>query len=181
MFDTELLATFKENPKYLLVLFSGVLIFVELSYILGNLVYSAVLLFNWQESANNPWEAVTCDNNEAVNVVETYLHIKLSMCCIPTCSKCHHFGFVDSPAQREELSPNKLKEKHTMWPKGNPRRSKTVGNRVSDIIELTPPTCWHYVESINNPANCVSSGSFPTELAELSLWWNLYGGIIWTG
>ena len=59
------------------------------------------------------------------------------------------------------------------WLKGNPLQFKMfVGNRVSEIVELTPTTSWHYIESCNNPADCASKDLFPTTLAGHSLWWN---------
>ena len=58
------------------------------------------------------------------------------------------------------------------WLRGNSRRFKTfVGNRVSEILELAPPTCWRHVSRKHNPANCVSRGLFPSELAQHPSWW----------
>ena len=58
------------------------------------------------------------------------------------------------------------------WLDGNPRRCKTyVGNRVSHIIELIPPSHWHHVSSTSNPADYASSGQFPSELLYNELWW----------
>ena len=125
-----------------MALFSGVLIFVKLSYILGNLVSSTVLLFNRQKGADGPWVTATCNTTEVANVDEMYLHILLSMCIVSLVAAIVMLFLWTTPAQREELSPCESRKKHTIWLKGNPRRSKTVGNRVSDIIELTPPTCW---------------------------------------
>ena len=53
------------------------------------------------------------------------------------------------------------------WLLGNPRCFKTfVGNPVSEILELTPPT-----RSKDNPADCASRGLFPSELAQHPSWW----------
>ena len=130
MVALKLFAYFKENLKYmyLVVLFSFVLIFVELSYILGNLVSCTVLLFNRQEGADGPWVTATCNNTEVASVDETCLHIMLSMCVVPFVAAIVIILFLWTiPAPREELSPCKLRKKHTIWLKGNPRQSKTVG------------------------------------------------------
>ena len=39
-------------------------------------------------------------------------------------------------------------------------------------MELTPPTCWRYVESTSSPVDCASRGLFLAELAEHLLWSN---------
>ena len=53
------------------------------------------------------------------------------------------------------------------WLRGNPQRLKMfVGNRVPEMLELTPPTCWDHVSSEDNPADCASRGLFPSELAQ---------------
>ena len=73
-------ASLKENPKYLVALFTGILIFfLELSYIPGNLVSSAILFFDGQEGASVAWQNATCNNTEAANLDETYLYIMLSV------------------------------------------------------------------------------------------------------
>lgn len=59
------------------------------------------------------------------------------------------------------------------WIQGNPRRFKVyVGNRVAQILELTPADCWRHVVSEENPADCASRGIFPSELLDHDLWWN---------
>ena len=59
------------------------------------------------------------------------------------------------------------------WIAGNPRQYKTfVGNRISDIIDLVPPSQWKHVSGDDNPADCASQGLFPSELLEHRLWWN---------
>ena len=56
---------------------------------------------------------------------------------------------------------------------GNPRRFKTyVGNRVSYIVDLIPPSHWHHVEGSQNPADCASRSLLPSELLTHDLWWN---------
>ena len=53
------------------------------------------------------------------------------------------------------------------WLRGNPRHFKTfIGNRVLEIHELTPPTCWYHVSGKDNPADCASRGLFPFELVQ---------------
>ena len=59
------------------------------------------------------------------------------------------------------------------WIQGNPRRFKVyVGNRVAQILELTPASCWNHVISEDNPADCASRGILPSELLSHNLWWN---------
>ena len=59
------------------------------------------------------------------------------------------------------------------WLAGNPRRFKAfVGNRVSQIIDLVPPNRWHFVEGIENPADCASRGLYGSELLTHKLWWS---------
>ena len=51
------------------------------------------------------------------------------------------------------------------WLHSNPKRFKTfVGNRVAQIIEMVPPSCWHHVSGLDNPADYASRGIFPEEL-----------------
>lgn len=58
------------------------------------------------------------------------------------------------------------------WLAGNPRRFKTfVGNRVSAIVDLIPPDCWHHVKGSENPADSASRGLLPSQLLEHKLWW----------
>ena len=64
----KLFAFFNENPMYLMALFSGVLIFIELSYIMHNLVSTTVMLLNRQEGTYRPWVTVTCNNTEVTSV-----------------------------------------------------------------------------------------------------------------
>ena len=59
------------------------------------------------------------------------------------------------------------------WLRGNPRRFKTfVGNRVSEVIDAVPPSCWRYVNTETNPADCASRGLFPVELDTHNIWWH---------
>ena len=59
------------------------------------------------------------------------------------------------------------------WIQGNPRRFKVyVGNRVAQILDLTPADCWNHVISEENPADRASRGMFPSELLLHDLWWN---------
>ena len=59
------------------------------------------------------------------------------------------------------------------WLHGNPRRFKVfVGNRVSEILELTPPNLWRNMSSKDNPADCASRGLYPDQLANHSQWWH---------
>lgn len=47
-----------------------------------------------------------------------------------------------------------------------------VANRVREIQELVPSSCWRYVKSADNPADIASRGVSPLDMANLSLWLN---------
>lgn len=58
------------------------------------------------------------------------------------------------------------------WLKSDPYRWKTfVSNRVTHVQNTLPPTCWHYVPSLENPADCASRGILPSKLVDHPLWW----------
>lgn len=48
-----------------------------------------------------------------------------------------------------------------------------VANRIRAIQELSSHNCcqWGYVDTSNNPANCISRGLQPNELRDHSIWW----------
>ena len=47
-----------------------------------------------------------------------------------------------------------------------------VGNRVAQILELTPAGCWNHVISEENPADCASRGTLSSGLLNHDLWWD---------
>ncbi|XP_062538586.1 uncharacterized protein LOC134206864 [Armigeres subalbatus] len=47
-----------------------------------------------------------------------------------------------------------------------------VGNRVRFIQQLTAGYTWGYIPSIENPADLISRGVYPSELEERQLWWH---------
>ncbi|XP_055633284.1 uncharacterized protein LOC129773664 [Toxorhynchites rutilus septentrionalis] len=53
-----------------------------------------------------------------------------------------------------------------------------VANRVSHIQELTKGHRWNHVKGTGNPADLVSRGVMPKDLADLSHWFHAIGGII---
>ena len=58
------------------------------------------------------------------------------------------------------------------WLIGNPRRFKIyVSNRVSSIVEHIPPDDWNHVNDVENPADHVSRGLFPSQLLNCRVWW----------
>ncbi|XP_043257973.1 uncharacterized protein LOC122400518 [Colletes gigas] len=58
------------------------------------------------------------------------------------------------------------------WLKASPSRWKTfVANRTTEIQRLTSDT-WNHVTSEQNPADIISRGLRPSELANAGLWWN---------
>ncbi|XP_065222357.1 uncharacterized protein LOC135846922 [Planococcus citri] len=47
-----------------------------------------------------------------------------------------------------------------------------VANRVQEIQQLSPTSCWRYVKSAENPADIASRGVLPSQISGLNLWWN---------
>ena len=47
-----------------------------------------------------------------------------------------------------------------------------VYTRVSHTVELIAPEYWNHISSKENPADCASTGLYPTELLQHHLWWN---------
>ncbi|XP_043502769.1 uncharacterized protein LOC122524520 [Polistes fuscatus] len=59
------------------------------------------------------------------------------------------------------------------WLKAHPATWTTfVANRCSHILELIPKIRWHYVRSVENPADVASRGSSVSELERNRLWWH---------
>ncbi|XP_071653059.1 uncharacterized protein [Temnothorax longispinosus] len=59
------------------------------------------------------------------------------------------------------------------WLRRSPAHWKTfVANRVADIQARLPNTPWRHVSTDENPADCVSRGISPAELASNYLWWS---------
>ena len=57
------------------------------------------------------------------------------------------------------------------WIKGNPGKWKPfVANRVSDIQELTAPSCWYHFASEHNPADLSTGGKLAEDLIASDLW-----------
>lgn len=58
------------------------------------------------------------------------------------------------------------------WISDQPYRwTQFVANRVSDIQQNSESATWHHVRSKDNPADLISRGLNPTELASSQLWW----------
>lgn len=47
-----------------------------------------------------------------------------------------------------------------------------VANRVKVITQLTMGYTWHYAPSQENPADCITRGVSPEDLAHNDMWWN---------
>lgn len=47
-----------------------------------------------------------------------------------------------------------------------------VANRVQVVAQLTAGWTWHYVSTHDNPADCITRGVPPQELAGYTLWWD---------
>ncbi|GBM07391.1 hypothetical protein AVEN_26471-1 [Araneus ventricosus] len=59
------------------------------------------------------------------------------------------------------------------WINTPPNQLKTfIGNRVSKIQDLTENCKWRHISSHLNPADIISRGTDPQELAKLTLWWH---------
>lgn len=59
-----------------------------------------------------------------------------------------------------------------IWIRSSPHRWATfIANRTSQIHELTSPSIWRHVPTLQNPVDCASRGLFPAELLNHPLWW----------
>ncbi|KAJ8981434.1 hypothetical protein NQ317_015636, partial [Molorchus minor] len=59
------------------------------------------------------------------------------------------------------------------WIRGPPSKWKTfIGNRVSEIQQLTNIEDWHHVSSNNNCADLISRGVNSRQLLQSKLWWH---------
>nr|CAH7720335.1 unnamed protein product [Callosobruchus chinensis] len=53
-----------------------------------------------------------------------------------------------------------------------PLKTSFVSNRVSEIQQLTASDCWRHVSSGDNPADLLSRGVGPKEIAGSDIWWH---------
>ncbi|XP_062710660.1 uncharacterized protein LOC134288796 [Aedes albopictus] len=59
------------------------------------------------------------------------------------------------------------------WLSSHPSRWQAfVSNRVSEIQHITREGVWNHVPGVENPADVISRGVTPLQLAECSIWWN---------
>ena len=59
------------------------------------------------------------------------------------------------------------------WLHDHPSRWKTfVANRTTQILEITSPNQWHYIDTKLNPADLASRGLLPSDLVHNDLWWS---------
>ncbi|XP_027846045.2 uncharacterized protein LOC114126329 [Aphis gossypii] len=59
------------------------------------------------------------------------------------------------------------------WITSTSKKWKTfVAHRVGQIQEITSPLNWFHISGVDNPADVISRGCCPTQLASLSVWWN---------
>nr|CAH7746010.1 unnamed protein product [Callosobruchus chinensis] len=59
------------------------------------------------------------------------------------------------------------------WLKTPPNKLKSfASNRVSEIQQLTASDCWRHVSSGDNPADLLSRGVGPKEIAGSDIWWH---------
>lgn len=63
------------------------------------------------------------------------------------------------------------------WIQGDPHKWKMfVANRVTEIQNATPPSCWHHCPGQDNPADLISRGLLAEQLVNHAVWLN---GPIW--
>ena len=43
---------------------------------------------------------------------------------------------------------------------------------INYIIDQIPPERWHYINGVDNTADCASSGLYPSQLLQHTLWWD---------
>ncbi|XP_049873640.1 uncharacterized protein LOC126372107 [Pectinophora gossypiella] len=58
------------------------------------------------------------------------------------------------------------------WLKSNKNLKAYVQNRTNVIRSLTNDCNWYHIDGAFNPADCLSRGCDPAELASNTLWWN---------
>lgn len=59
------------------------------------------------------------------------------------------------------------------WLQGDVNRwDKYVANRVKQVNNIISASCWSYVKSEENPADCATRGLTSAQLLEYKLWWN---------
>lgn len=59
------------------------------------------------------------------------------------------------------------------WIKSEPHRWKIfVANRVTKIQAIVPQSNWYHVNTQHNPADVISRGLHPTQIADNKLWWH---------
>ncbi|XP_065091295.1 uncharacterized protein LOC135712267 [Ochlerotatus camptorhynchus] len=59
------------------------------------------------------------------------------------------------------------------WISSHPSRWQVfVANRVSEIQHVTKGGIWNHVPGIENPADIISRGATPAQIASNTLWWN---------
>lgn len=59
------------------------------------------------------------------------------------------------------------------WINMQSNKMKTfVSHRIAEIQELTNPPDWHHISTQQNPADIISRGLMPNELADSTLWWS---------
>ena len=56
------------------------------------------------------------------------------------------------------------------WIKGEKRNNAFVTHRVSEIHEITNPSCWRYCPTLDNPADLLTRGITSTQLKSSTLW-----------
>ncbi|XP_041975756.1 uncharacterized protein LOC121730680 [Aricia agestis] len=58
------------------------------------------------------------------------------------------------------------------WLRKTPNTWKPfVGNRTTEILNVTNSSQWHHIKSADNPSDCASRGISPAELKQSQLWW----------
>ena len=58
------------------------------------------------------------------------------------------------------------------WLRGDSSRFKPfVGSRVTEIMDLLPPSRWRHVTGTSNLADCTSRGLYLSELSKYDAWW----------
>lgn len=52
-----------------------------------------------------------------------------------------------------------------------------VSNRVAEIVNILPASCWNHIKESENPADLISRDATPAHLREGQIWWNRPGSL----
>lgn len=136
--------------------------------------YAAVVYFRFVDSGGQVHISLVCSKTK-VSPLKKITLPRLELCAAVLLAKLVSFvieSFADL-MKIEEIYAWLDSTIALSWIKSSPHRWKTfVSNRVSFIQDRISPSCWNYVSTSENPADCASRGLMPHELLDHPLWWS---------